>query len=190
MDEEVDLLCDKAKECLLKYYVRTCDDANIYIYGIVCPNLSPIEQIYKISYFATLTDMETTEDEIFGISLGDLFKEELQEQTPIKYNNKTYIADFVIDFSKKDKDGHFVYPKISDLIYVIELDGFEYHSNKQQMANDYEREQSIMELGYKVIRFTGSQIYNSAEDCVKKTISIIYKDIIKQITKGEHICRS
>ena len=107
-----------------------------------------------------------------------------------KYNNKTYIADFVIDFSKKDKDGHFVYPKISDVKYVIELDGFEYHSNKQQMANDYEREQSIMELGYKIIRFTGSQIYNSPEDCVKKTISIIYKDIIKQITKGEHICRS
>lgn len=35
LDEEVDLLCDKAKECLLKYYVRTCDDANIFIYGIV-----------------------------------------------------------------------------------------------------------------------------------------------------------
>ncbi len=49
---------------------------------------------------------------------------------------------------------------------VIELDGHEYHKTKEQRTSDADRERMIDKVGWKVIRFTGSEIWKNARECV------------------------
>lgn len=72
-----------------------------------------------------------------------------------------YRADFVIFHNKN---------------YVIEIDGHDYHSSKQQRQHDYERERVFQKLNYQVIRFTGSEIYNDPKKCINEIFSIIDAD--------------
>ena len=60
---------------------------------------------------------------------------------------------------------------------MIECDGFEYHSSKQQVNYDYERENDLKLNNYNVMRFTGSQIINEPFKCVKT----VYEYLLKQI---------
>jgi very-short-patch-repair endonuclease len=55
---------------------------------------------------------------------------------------------------------------------AIELDGFEYHSNKQQMTRDYQRQRHLEANGWRMIRFTGSEIYMDAQACVLEVIRL------------------
>ena len=106
----------------------------------------------------------------------------LKEQHLIQYKDKKYIADFAIDFNLIDEDDEeYLLDKtyLRKHKYVIELDGHDYHKTKQQMSADYERENNLKELGYSVIRFTGSQVYNNPLSCVDKMITIIANDIDK-----------
>lgn len=57
--------------------------------------------------------------------------------------------------------------------YVIELDGQDYHSSPAQRAADYERERVLQTAGYTVIRFTGSEIYRDAQQCVMDALRIV-----------------
>jgi very-short-patch-repair endonuclease len=49
----------------------------------------------------------------------------------------------------------------------IECDGQEFHSTKEQRTHDANRDRYFMKEGWKVIRFTGSEIYNHAWQCVQ-----------------------
>lgn len=44
---------------------------------------------------------------------------------------------------------------------VIECDGFDFHSSKADMTRDRERDRTFSGMGYRVVRFTGSEIYNA-----------------------------
>lgn len=56
---------------------------------------------------------------------------------------------------------------------AVELDGQEYHKTKEQRAHDYKRERYLQHRGWKIIRFTGSEIYGDAEKCVKETLELV-----------------
>jgi very-short-patch-repair endonuclease len=47
----------------------------------------------------------------------------------------------------------------SDRPLIIECDGAQWHSSKEQQKRDYERERIISAKGYDIIRFSGSQIH-------------------------------
>jgi very-short-patch-repair endonuclease len=57
---------------------------------------------------------------------------------------------------------------------IIECDGHEYHERtREQAARDKQRSNELQYHGFKVFRYTGSQIYNNARGCaadVKKHI--------------------
>ena len=106
-----------------------------------------------------------------------MFMEEITPQQRVKCSNKTYIVDFVVDFSRKLSNDKYIYPQIAKLKYAIELDGFDFHSKKDQMNKDYERENNLKLAGYNVVRFTGSQIFNNPYTCVDTLMSLIMKDI-------------
>lgn len=55
-----------------------------------------------------------------------------------------------------------------------------YHSNKEQMNYDYEREQDLQLAGYKIMRFTGSQIFNNPCECVMKVYKYVLDTTIKE----------
>jgi very-short-patch-repair endonuclease len=77
------------------------------------------------------------------------------------------VGDFNIDFVVK-RHGNGVLP------LAIELDGHEFHEKtKAQASWDRKRERSIVRSGYLVVRFTGHEIFQDVEKCVKEVITLI-----------------
>lgn len=61
---------------------------------------------------------------------------------------------------------------VNDQKIAIEIDGFDYHSTKKQMARDYQRQRHLEANGWRVIRFTGSEVYGDAQACVAEVIRL------------------
>lgn len=60
---------------------------------------------------------------------------------------------------------------------VIEIDGYNYHSSKEQMIKDHKRDRELNLNGYHVYRFMGTEIYNNTDNVLEelKTIINYYK---------------
>jgi hypothetical protein len=59
------------------------------------------------------------------------------------------------------------------LIALIECDGKEFHSTKDQLANDREKDKLGAEMVVRMFRFSGSDIYRDAKGCVRKVLHTI-----------------
>ena len=188
-----DKLCERAKNYFWDWVINS--DTNLVCLGDAIINyemfnnkLTPIEQIFNVCYYRYISDFltyDTKYEKFFQIPFACVFLEEMCSQKEIYTNNKKYVCDFVIDFSRKNIKGEYIYPCVKNLKYIIELDGKEYHSNKHQINYDYEREQNLQLCGYKIIRFTGSQIYNKPYDCIDRLINIIINDIEKEVQNAK-----
>lgn len=64
---------------------------------------------------------------------------------------------------------------LKDARLIIELDGHEYHSTKEQLEKDAVRQRYLTRAGYAVIRFTGREINRNPADCVAE-VRQIYKE--------------
>lgn len=196
-------LCDRAKAFVFDWLLSDKDHTGIinaiYNGNILNNKFSPIEQIFNICYYRYIGSKFSQGENLHGVPIGIVFQEEFIAQEEIEIETKhintecnavefathRYIADFVIDFSRKNSNDKYLYPSIKKLKYIIELDGHEYHSDKKQVNNDYEREQDLQTAGYKVIRFTGSQVYNKPYSCIEKLITIIINDIKGVLQNGD-----
>lgn len=83
-------------------------------------------------------------------------------QVEIEIDNKAYRVDFLVccEYLSEDKARK----------YIVECDGFEYHSSSKQQAKDNQRQRDLENAGYTVIRFSGSEIYNDPVKCVYETL--------------------
>lgn len=87
-----------------------------------------------------------------------------------------YRADFVIENSITDKNNVLKTYDISKI--VIECDGHDFHEKtKEQAKHDKRRDRFFVSKGYKVLRFTGSEIYNDWEKIIEEITEILEKDI-------------
>lgn len=60
---------------------------------------------------------------------------------------------------------------------VVECDGFDYHyATQEQIERDHERDRDFMAHGITVIRFTGSEINKSPEDCAFAVLTILNEE--------------
>lgn len=57
-------------------------------------------------------------------------------------------------------DIYFWIPSRPDIKIVVECDGFAYHSDKATFRTDPQRDRALKALGYDVLRFSGSEIFN------------------------------
>ena len=73
------------------------------------------------------------------------------------------IGPYRVDFAVPDKK------------VAIELDGHDYHKTKEQRTNDAQRERYLELDGWRVIRFTGTEIYQDVEKCINQAIELIEK---------------
>lgn len=69
---------------------------------------------------------------------------------------------------------------LKDARLIVELDGHEYHSTKEQLEKDAVRQRYLSRAGYTVIRFTGREIFRGAEACVEE-LRTIYKERIQRM---------
>lgn len=79
-------------------------------------------------------------------------------QVPVIFENKRTIKGYILDFL------------LPDYQLVIEVDGKQYHSSKEQIKNDNRRTKHLKSMGYDVLRFTNSQITNFTKDHISKAI--------------------
>lgn len=57
----------------------------------------------------------------------------------------------------------------------IEIDGHDYHKTKQQRTRDAERQRYLEYEGWRIVRFTGSEVYRNSRGCAREAKVIIYK---------------
>lgn len=55
----------------------------------------------------------------------------------------------------------------------IELDGYDYHSSKEAFTKDRKRQREIEAAGWRVIRFSGSEVYRDAAGCASEALAFI-----------------
>lgn len=63
---------------------------------------------------------------------------------------------------------------------AVELDGHEFHKTKEQRTADAQRQRWLEMNGWRVIRFTGTEIHCNAASCVRQTAEFLAK------IRGEH----
>lgn len=90
------------------------------------------------------------------------FVEALQKIKDLK--PQINIGTYRVDFAVPDK-------KI-----IIELDGHEFHKTVEQRTHDAKRDRYLIKNGWKVLRFTGSEINKDTTSCVMEA-----KEIIEQL---------
>jgi very-short-patch-repair endonuclease len=75
-----------------------------------------------------------------------------------------YRADFLFDDLHEGKR-RFI---------VVELDGHDWHERtKQQATRDKKRDRALVAAGYRIMRFTGSEIYADPGECLQEVIDAI-----------------
>lgn len=136
------------------------------------PNSHLIYENGPIEAFAIVSDILTKNETIgmrrsrtespiesnfYDAMQGYCYGGELEPQIEINANGHRYRADFAIP-SKK---------------IVIELDGHEYHKSKEQRTNDARRERDLQTAGWKVIRFTGTEVHRDAYKCAEDACHFI-----------------
>lgn len=114
------------------------------------------------------------------------YRERDHKQSPIEKqfeNCLGELADAIESehwFGDKEKHGRYRVDFIlKDARLIIELDGHQYHSSKEQLKKDAIRERYLTRAGYSVIRFTGSEIYQNVKSCVDE-VNTIYKERIQR----------
>lgn len=79
------------------------------------------------------------------------------------------VGDYRVDFLliAKDFSG-------DELQVVIECDGHDFHERtKEQAKRDRSRDRQLQVLGYKVFRFTGSEIWNDCAACIEDIRNVV-----------------
>ena len=92
---------------------------------------------------------------------------------------------------KKEKiKSHDLYRDLYREAFVgIEIDGYQFHNgeDKKRFQEQIERERELKDLGYEIIRFAGTEIYDlnndNFEKTVKKAIQKKQKDFLKRYVK-------
>ena len=55
---------------------------------------------------------------------------------------------------------------------AVEIDGFDYHSSKEHIVNDRKRQRDLEMMGWRIIRFAGSEVHRDVAKCVNDFIQI------------------
>ena len=86
----------------------------------------------------------------------------------IKQQHEIDNGRYYLDFALLHSDGRKV---------CVECDGHDYHERtKEQAQRDRERDRYLTLRDWRVLRFTGSEIYHDAEKCVRETIEHLKQD--------------
>jgi hypothetical protein len=72
---------------------------------------------------------------------------------------------------------------LKDARLIIELDGHDYHSTKEQLEKDAIRQRYLSRAGYTVIRFTGREINRDPNGCVSEVRQIYNERIQRSVAK-------
>lgn len=159
-DEELDkpwqILIQKLTPRALEIFSQEVDSfAYEFLYAInECE--SPIEQLFAMA-------LQSYELKCNFMADSGCFV--VYPQHTIRISNKNFRVDFLICAIYQGKKYEI----------VIECDGHEFHEKtKKQAARDRQRDRLLTNNGYKVLRFTGSEIYKNPYVCARDALGAIF----------------
>ena len=85
----------------------------------------------------------------------------LLTQVPVVVGGARYRLDFAV-----------VSP-CGRLWLAVEIDGHEAHTGREQVRRDRQRERALTAAGWRVLRFTGSEVANDAAACVGEVVGML-----------------
>ena len=89
----------------------------------------------------------------------------IEPQKVIATEQARYRADVLVYIVPGDDQGRGIAPGP----LVVEVDGHEFHERtKFQAARDRQRDRAMIPAGFRVVRFTGQEVYRAAEDCAQE----------------------
>jgi hypothetical protein len=121
---------------------------------------------------------EKVEDMFKG---GDVIKQfEIYPQYDVSIDNKYYRIDIAILLNRIKVSNPFNKNNCERVIVetrkiAIECDGYEYHSSPEQKISDDVRTRKLLSKGWKVIRFSGSEIFSLKD---QKDVNRVYKEVL------------
>jgi very-short-patch-repair endonuclease len=133
---------------------------------------SPIEELFLLQFLLLSDEFKITAYGIYdGAEMVGLYPCAETEWyghkviiTP-QYKIENYLTvDFKINLPDKNKT------------IIIECDGHEFHEKtKEQAQKDKKRDRKLANQEFFVLRFTGSEIYNDPQKCIKEVESLIIR---------------
>lgn len=142
--------------------------APLWVPGLQKDTGSPIEVQFALA-FMLISLLRNDPAQI--VKKGDSGSSERKWFIEPQVEIMTYRADFVVG----------AWPRVERQQIVVECDGHEFHEKtKAQAEHDRRRDRAMQARGYKVFRFTGSEIHRDAFRCagevwnelVRSTVSI------------------
>lgn len=135
---------------------------------------SPYIKKEKYDLLSTMVKLDDNNPDIYGTITGD--KLSCYFSIIPQFHVERYRLDFLF---------RLLHSKTNELLfYAVEIDGHDFHEKtKQQVSMDKKRERDLSRLGYKVIRFTGSEVYGDPVKCFSDMIDIGMSDMDRRIQK-------
>ena|SRR3990167_5083914 len=124
--------------------------------GVYRATESPIEQLLLLGLLSNLAcfDIEYLKD---GAGFKELFT---------AYNGYWKIEPQVDITPKIRVDFLILIKEYPHLKIVVECDGHDFHEKtKEQARRDKSRDRELVKLGFTILHYTGSEIYNNPEKC-------------------------
>lgn len=161
------------------YYYK--DDIEDFLCDNVIKNKKDFTYLNIKDFREALLDCESPIEQILAIAIKDSRIEYINHYNPfidlgiatnqeIKCKNgKKYRLDFYIVVAYMNKKGKIIKNAYLD----IECDGKDYHSTKEQIKYDNKRSRDLIEEGFEIIRFSGSEINDNPYNCIDEILKII-----------------
>lgn len=127
--------------------------------------VSPIEALFDIA-INTVYRIERSAQFIQPFVTDD-WRAEVRDYAELYEGSQVRVLDWPVDFLfgvvDFNEERHFA---------VVECDGHEFHERtKEQAKRDRSRDRRLQEAGFRVFRFTGSEIYRDPIGCVREVLN-------------------
>jgi hypothetical protein len=128
---------------------------------------SPIEKLFLIEWYFQVEDENSVPE---GYKNFYIYPQ-------CQINN--YRIDFVVVFQteKYILANRENLEKLKEEILLVEIDSYLWHgSNPEQFTKEKERERELIKNDYKLMRFSGREIYSNVTKCVNEVFAYFLKD--------------
>lgn len=185
-----DFLHEKAKEIAAEFYEWMVEELKMYATEYEHPMLSPVEQLFFIEWYSLHYRSHTKRENRYY--LIPQFQDESTGKHRLDF--RVSLVDYVINTDLQYRFSEKTLMKIPEPKLGIEIDSHQWHEKtKEQVQRDKERERFLIKNGWKLLRFTGSEVYKNPKKCLDELDSIAtdmasdwYKELERsQETKGK-----
>ncbi len=131
----------------------------------ICPGLSPIEEGMVHGFLIlSMADPAFQFDGLWGFRPQTEYRVKIHVQHPIDQ----YRTDFALHLTAENAGR-----SLSEW-FAIECDGYEFHhKTREQVTRDKARERAITAEGFRVLRFSGTEIHHGLGDTLAEILTVI-----------------